>query len=266
MRIFLIIVFIIIVFFFIISYKKVQTHMANIAFTKGDYSIAEKYWLIASSKGDTEAQLNLAIFYNDYYTLDLGQNRLYLEDGFDLEKISSSYESFEKDKFDEKRNELIEKYLKLASDGGSSKAQLALGGFYKNKYFFSDLPEKYWLLASEQGEVKAQYELGFFYKMRSKYDLAEKYWLLASEQGDMYSQYELGILYADQDKYDLAEKYWLLAVRQGIGFSFEDLARAYYIEGKKELGEICDKIENERLVNNYEEARMKKIIRHILKK
>ena len=234
MRIFLIIVFIIIVFFFKISYKKVQTHMANIAFTKGDYSIAEKYWLIASSKGDTEAQLNLAIFYNDYYTLDLGQNRLYLEDGFDLEKISSSYESFEKDKFDEKRNELIEKYLKLASDGGSSKAQLALGGFYKNKYFFSDLPEKYWLLASEQGEVKALYELGFFYKMRSKYDLAEKY--------------------------------WLLAVRQGIGFSFEDLARAYYIEGKKELGEICDKIENERLVNNYEEARMKKIIRDSLKK
>ena len=84
-----------------------------------DYTEMEKYYLMASEHGNSEAMLRLASYYNIYHD--------------DIV--------------------LMKKYLLMATEHDNTNAMLRLANYYYNEKNEMDLAKKYWLMAVKHGDT-----------------------------------------------------------------------------------------------------------------
>jgi tetratricopeptide (TPR) repeat protein len=161
-----------------------------------DYSIAEKYYLLAIDKGNVYAFNHLAILYKN------------------TGKINEA-----------------EKYYLLAIDKGHVDALNNLAILYKNMGRKDDA-EKYYLLAIEKGNIGALNNLANLYSDLGRNDEAEKYYLVAIEKGIVDALYDLALHYKDMSRYDEAEKYFLLAIEKGNVDALYNVTVLYYVLNK----------------------------------
>lgn len=150
--------------------------------------------------------------------------------GFHLSQceMGSYYESFP---YFSKKYLLASKWYQIASENGSSKAQLRLGKAHENGQLRLskdiNLAVQYYTLAASAGEFEAKSRLGVIYasrKMpRQPRNNIQPFLEAAAEDGYPEAQYELGLLYEvgqagirDLDKTrDIAFELFLKAARRG---------------------------------------------------
>ena len=107
-------------------------------------------------------------------------------------------------------------FLKAVNENKDYEAYFFLGLLYEVQEK-DELTEKYYKLAIEQGNFHAMNKLGFLYYKQKRTDLAEKYYLMAYDHGHFpLSLLNLGFLYRDNNKYELSEKYFKLALELGL--------------------------------------------------
>jgi len=188
------------------------------------FSEAEKYYLMAIEKGNTDALFNLAILYDDQEKL-FDAEKYYLmaigkEDKKALNNLAILYDNQEK--FSEAK-----KYYLMAIEKGNTDALFNLALLYQHQEKFPEA-EKYYLMAIEKGDIKAFVNLANLYGEIENYSEAEKYYLMAIEKGDINAVFNLAILYKKQGKYIEAEKCYLQAIEKGNIPALNNLAIMYY--------------------------------------
>ncbi|MDR3218501.1 MAG: sel1 repeat family protein, partial [Dysgonamonadaceae bacterium] len=197
------------------------------------FDLAEKYFLMAIEKGDSDAMFNLGHLYKNQEKFDLAEKYylLAIEKGDNKALLNLGNLYCNQEKFD-----LSEKYYLQAIEKGDSNAMFNLGNLYANQEKF-DLAERYYLQTIEKDYPAAMFNLGLLYYNQEKFGLAEKYYLQAIEKGNIEGMFNLGNLYYNQEKFDLAEKYWLLAIEKGINEAMNNLGHLYYNQEKFDLAE-----------------------------
>jgi TPR repeat protein len=147
-------------------------------YIKKDYDLMEKYFLMATEKGNFYAANQLGIYYTNIENYDL-----------------------------------MKKYYLQAIEKGDTWAMKTLGLYYRCKEKNYNLMEKYYLMAIEKGDYHAMNQLGLYYQNVGNYDLMKKYYLQAIEKGDILTMVRLGQYYKFKEKNnDLMKKYYLMAI------------------------------------------------------
>ncbi len=200
-----------------------------------DASISEKYFKMASEKGDPDAMFFLALLYkNENKDCELAE-KYYL---MAIEKghINSMFSLALLYKNEKKNHELAEKYYLIAAEKDHTDAMFNLALLYENEKKDFELIEKFYLMAVEKGHIGAMNNLALLYTYEKKdLDLAEKYYLMAVEKDYADAMFNLALLYKYEKKYlGLAEKYYLMAVEKEHIEAMNNLALLYTNE-KKDL-------------------------------
>ena len=160
-------------------------------YLKKKYELAEKYFLMAIRKDNSDAMNKIGQMYTQHKKYDLAEK--YLLMGIGKNNISSM-------------NNLRFMY-------------------YLQKQY--EKAKKYCLMAIEMNNIYAMNTLGNIYIMQKNYDLAEKYYLIAIKKGEMHSLTSIGCLYQKENKYKLAEKYFLMSIEKNNPSGIKLLERLY---------------------------------------
>lgn len=165
-----------------------------------DFKKAEKYYLMAVEKNQSEAMSNLALLYQ-----------------IELKDLIKA-----------------EKYFLMAIEKGNNIALYNLGLLYQTELKDNKKAEKYYLKAIEKEDSNAMNNLALLYEKQLKdYNKAEKYYLMAIDKGDSFPLINLALLYETELKdYKKAEKYYLIAVEKGYLDAIFNLALLYTKEFK----------------------------------
>jgi len=193
-----------------------------------DYYKAEKYYLMALEKNQTDLNFNLALLYK------------------------KEFKDYEKAK----------KYYLLAIKKGYSSAMYNLALLYDEEYKDFKKSEKYYLMAIGKGHIKAMNNLAFLYDTEFKdYEKAEKYYLKAIENGNIRAMNNLAFMYFRlKIKKEKALKYSLSAYKNEVNvFRKQTYAIALlWNNNVQEANEVSQLIfENEEFVNeNIEDVKL----------
>jgi len=193
-----------------------------------DYYKAEKYYLMALEKNQTDLNFNLALLYK------------------------KEFKDYEKAK----------KYYLLAIKKGYSSAMYNLALLYDEEYKDFKKSEKYYLMAIGKGHIKAMNNLAFLYDTEFKdYEKAEKYYLKAIENGNIRAMNNLAFMYFRlKIKKEKALKYSLSAYKNEVNvFRKQTYAIAlFWNNNVQEANEVSQLIfENEEFVNeNIEDVKL----------
>ena len=133
-----------------------------------DYNEAAKWYHMAAEHGNTNAQYNLGVLYEQ----DV------------LEEWGPAWES---------DLEEAMKWFCKAAENGNANAQYRLGEYYEDSDWGK--ADKWYRMAAEQGDAKAQIRLGSSSEMSCDWMEAMKWYRKAAKQGDAYGQYHLGQIY-----------------------------------------------------------------------
>lgn len=194
---------------------------------------AEKYFLLANTKGNFAASRLLGSLYEYQEKFDLSE-KYYLEasekgDNDSIYSLARLYELLEK-------FNLAEKYYLKAIKRGDIESLNDIALIYENTKKYK-LAEKYYLEAIEKGHIGALNNLGLYYKEAGKRELAEKYLLLSIDKKNVESLNNLANFYVEENKKELAEKYYLQAIEKKDHTAVLGLAHLYESEEKFELAE-----------------------------
>ena len=183
----------------------------QIAFDRGDFTVALKEWQPLAEQGDVRAQNELGRMYSQ----GLGTSKNEIE---------------------------AVKWWGIAAHQGYGRAQYNLGlAFANGRGVTMDLAEavKWYRKAADQGYPRAQYNLGFMYAEGigvAKDDAeAVNWWRKAADQGDSLAQNNLGSMYAEgrgvaKDDAE-AVNWWRKAADQGDSLAQNNLG-SMYAEGR----------------------------------
>lgn len=213
--------------YYLLAIEKGDTNalfnLANLYDDQEKYTEAEKYYLLAIEKGITNALYNLAILYkNQQKYADAEKYYLLgIRNG-----IVEAYNNLAVLYEDQQNYAEAEKQYLLAIEKGDKKALFNLAVFYEDQQKYAEA-EKYYLLAIKKENVKALHNLANLYDNQQKYPEAEKLYLLAIEKENVDSLFNLAIFYNNRQKYTEAEKYYLLAIEKGDIESLNNLANFY---------------------------------------
>ena len=174
-----------------------------VAYERGDYATALKFFRPLAEQGSAEAQFLLGSFYQ------IGQ-------GVPEDFVEAA------------------KWYRKAAEQGDASAQALLGGMYRDgRGVAEDYAEavKWYRKAAEQGNAEAQNFLGVMYfigrDVPQDYVKAAKWNRLAAEQGDAEAQYFLGVslLIGKGVPEDIVQAHmWLnLAAAQGVEIALKSL-------------------------------------------
>ena len=175
-----------------------------LAFRKGYYHRAMRYWLPIAEQGHPESQYYMGV--------------LHEEGNLDFKDVAKAFS-----------------WYRLAALAGHSGAQHNLAVAYvRGEGIGKDIKRaiNWWLKAAHQGNADSQYNLGIIYAMGADgvaQDMvkAERWWLKAAQRGDALAQYNLGALYATGDSghqnYCEAARWWKRSVQNGLAQAHDAL-------------------------------------------
>ncbi len=192
-------------------------HQLGFSFDElGDFTKAEKYYLMAVEHGDVDAMYNLGVlYYNEFKDYNRAEKYYLMAVEYGSVDAMNNLGLLYENEFEDYNR--AEKYYLMAVEYGSVDAMNNLGGLYVQGFKDYYKAEKYFLMAMEHETVEAMYNLGLLYDNKFKdYSRAEKYYLMAVEHGDVNAMINLGWLYYKEFKDNSkAEKYFLMAMEQG---------------------------------------------------
>jgi len=198
-----------------------------------NYNEAYEWLILASNKGDYDAQCALGLLY--YH----GSETLHIKISYE-----KSMEWFVKSS--ESGSTAAAELLKLFfSKNNTNKKRGINNNSIENNSFYAKITEKYHEDIIVNGFAEAQFNLGIKYLEKNTQDTkkAIKHFRKASDQGHIESQFSLGVLYQQegllQDNKE-ALRFYLKAAKQGFSLAQRDLG-AMYRNGK---GTIKDKKES----------------------
>jgi TPR repeat protein len=207
--------------------------LGRIYFSWKNFNEAEKYFLIAKSKGFQYAAKLLVLIYINQQKFDLAEKYyesiINKEDVDFIDIVASLYKEAGK-------SDLAEKYYLLAVEKGNVDAINNIAIVY-DESGKTELAEKYYLLAIDKGNIDALNNIATLYDELGKADLAEKYYMMAIERGYLDASNNLAVLYSEQKKFDSAEKYYKMAIEEGNIDALNNIAILYKELQKKELAE-----------------------------
>ena len=115
-----------------------------------NYPQMKRYYLMAIDLGDSEAMLNLGLYYQDI----------------------------------EVDPELMKQYYLMVIEKGNSTAMNNLGYYYECTEVDPELMKMYYFMAIERGNSAAMFNLGHYYRyIEPIYKLMKRYYLMAIERG-----------------------------------------------------------------------------------
>jgi TPR repeat protein/nucleoside-triphosphatase THEP1 len=194
---------------------------------KRDYPQAEKNYLQAIDKGETNALNNLANVYTEegriaeaekYYLIAIDKG--VVEASYNLANIYGRLNRIEES----------EKYYLLAIEKGNISALNNLANLYKEIGRIEE-SERYYLQAIHKGDVNAVFNLANLYRMLGRIEESETYYLQAIDKGFVEAFYNLANIYKETDRNTEAKKYYLLAIDKGHVKAMNNLANLYMILG-----------------------------------
>ncbi len=190
---------------------------------------AEKYFMMAIEHGNDIALYNLGFFYQTELKDNKKAEKYYLkaiekEDSNAMNNLALLYENELKNYY------RAEKYYKMAAEKGNVLATSNLAILYETKLENFVKAEKYYLMAIEKGSSDAILNLALLYELEmNDYRKAEKYYLMAIQNGEVIAMSFLALLYENKFKdYNNAEKYYLMAIQKEDVESLSNLSLMYF--------------------------------------
>jgi TPR repeat protein len=195
-----------------------------------DYDLALKWYQLAANQGDSDAQYNLGVLYDegngtaqDYKTA-LKWYQLAADQGHSYAQYNLGVLYDEGNVTAQDYRTALEWY-QLSANQGDSDAQ-----YYKTAL-------KWYQLAADQGDSVAQYNMGVMYNngngTAQNYEVALRWFQLAADQGLSNAQNSLGDMYyfgtGTAQNYEVALKWYQLAADQGLSNAQKILGDMYYV-------------------------------------